>query len=88
MSIMWVLTAISITGVILNIQKNRWCFILWSVTNTSWMVIDWYHGLYAQAALFAFNLATCLWGLWHWRDRGVGNDEMIWRFRERLRRGE
>jgi len=63
----WILTILSIIGVILNIKKKRLCFLIWAITNFGWMVVDWRAGLPAQAALFAVYLGLALWGLWEWR---------------------
>lgn len=62
----WILTALSIYGVWLNINKRRSCFIVWACTNFNWMIIDYYHGLYAQSALFAVYFLLAVWGLVEW----------------------
>ena len=38
---MWMLTAASLVGVVLNIKKNKACFAIWAVTNAAWAVIDY-----------------------------------------------
>ena len=63
---MWLLTAASLVGVILNIKKQKSCFIVWGVTNASWAVIDYNAGLTAQAALFAVYFVLAVWGLIEW----------------------
>lgn len=63
---MWILTAASLVGVILNIKKRKSCFIVWGVTNASWAVIDYNAGLTAQAALFAVYFVLAVWGLIEW----------------------
>ena len=62
----WIITVMSIIGVILNIRKNKICFVIWTFTNFSWMCIDFYHGLYSQAFLFAVYFILSLYGLWEW----------------------
>ncbi len=62
----WLVTIFSITGVVLNIKKNKWCFVIWSVTNFCWMVIDFYKGIYAQAFLFLIYFILALYGLYEW----------------------
>ena len=62
----WLLTALSLTGIVLNIYKRPVCFAIWSVTNVGWMWYDWRIGAYEQAALFAVYLVLSLWGLWKW----------------------
>jgi len=63
----WIVAILSIIGVILNIYKNKWCFILWAITNFFWVVIDYQQGLYAQAFLFTVYFVLALWGLYRWK---------------------
>ena len=62
----WIITALSIVGVIANIYKRSWCFIIWAFTNAAWAVIDFHHGLYAQSALFTVYFALAIFGLYKW----------------------
>ena len=68
----WITAAVSVAGVVLNIKKHRACFVLWSVTNVAWAAVDFYVGLYAQAALFALYFGLSLWGLRTWSREGAG----------------
>ena len=63
----WVLTLASLVGVIANIKKKKVCFAIWAVTNASWSVIDYAHGLPAQSALFAVYFLLAIWGMIEWR---------------------
>lgn len=63
----WLITLASITGVIANIYKLRWCFGVWLCTNCAWMIIDFLAGLYAQAFLFGVYALLAVWGLFKWR---------------------
>ncbi len=60
------LVGLSIIGVILNIYKNKICFIIWAVTNFSWMIVDIYKGIPAQAFLFAVYFLLAIFGLYKW----------------------
>jgi nicotinamide riboside transporter PnuC len=64
---MWMLTAASLVGVVLNIKKHKACFAIWAITNAAWAVIDYMAGLTAQAALFAIYFCLAIWGLVEWR---------------------
>ncbi len=66
----WLLTGISIIGVIANIKKHRICFYLWTITNISWMFYDYSIEAYAQAALFAVYAGLSIWGIIAWKKRG------------------
>ena len=63
---MWAMTALSLLGVWLNIKKDKRCFILWTMTNFSWMIYDWSIGAKEQAALFAVYFILSLIGLHQW----------------------
>jgi len=62
----WIITLVSIVGVVANIYKKSWCFILWLFTNGIWVIIDFRAGLYAQAFLFGVYLLLAIWGLYKW----------------------
>jgi nicotinamide riboside transporter PnuC len=66
-NMMWLLTAGSIAGVILNIKRKRSCFIIWGITNAAWVWVDLDAGLYAQAVLFAVYFALAVWGYFAWK---------------------
>ncbi len=63
----WLLTGLSIVGVILNICHDRRGFLLWMITNAAWGVVDFRHGLYAQAFLFVVYFFLALWGWLAWK---------------------
>ncbi len=62
----WVLTFLSILGVVLNIRYDRRGFLFWMVSNLGWAVIDFQHGLYAQSFLFVVYFVLSLWGWLAW----------------------
>lgn len=64
---MWLVTALSLVGTILNIKKKRICFGIWLVTNSIWCLFDFSIGAYAQSALFAVYVGLALWGVIAWR---------------------
>lgn len=64
---MWIITILSILGVILNVKRRKECFIVWAFTNFAWMVYDFRIQAYAQSALFAVYFILAIWGLYEWR---------------------
>ena len=62
----WIVTGLSLTGVVLNIRKQRAGFAVWILTNSYWAVYDYQMGARAQSALFIVYLLLALWGLWEW----------------------
>jgi len=63
---MWILTGLSIIGVILNIHKKRSGFIVWMVTNAGWCIIDLKAGLIEQSFLFLIYFFLTVWGWFRW----------------------
>jgi len=63
----WLLAAVSLVGVALNIRKRRESFAIWMATNTLWCAVDAAAGLYAQAALMAVYAGLAVWGFVAWR---------------------
>ncbi len=71
--LLWILTGLSLYGVVLNIRRNRACFFVWAVTNSSWAAVDFQAGLYAQAALFTVYFAMACWGIVAWKTKDAVN---------------
>lgn len=63
----WILAALSLIGVWLNIKKNSACFGIWLVTNASWTIYDFSINAYAQSALFFVYTVLAVYGLYEWR---------------------
>ena len=63
----WVLTVFSLVGVVLNIKKNRSCFLIWALTNTAWAYIDYKRNIPAQGSLFVIYVVLAFWGWFSWR---------------------
>lgn len=65
----WCITALSLTGTILNVKKNSLCFWLWAVGNTAWLLYDLWLGTYSRAALDVVQLAFAVWGIFAWKKK-------------------
>jgi len=63
----WILTVISIVGVVLNIHHRRECFAVWMFTNASWAMYDFSIGATAQGALFTVYFGLAIWGFVKWK---------------------
>ncbi len=64
---MWLVTGLSILGVMLNIHKKRSCFIVWQITNVSWCIYDFSIDAYAQGSLFFIYYCLSVWGFYAWK---------------------
>lgn len=63
----WLLAALSLVGVWLNIKKKSTCFIIWLATNASWTIYDFSIGAYAQSVLFFIYTILAVYGLYEWK---------------------
>lgn len=63
----WILVALSLIGIFLNVKMHRSCFIIWTVAYFFWMLVDWQHAIYSQAALCAVQVLLSLNGLLKWK---------------------
>lgn len=63
----WILAALSLAGVWLNIKKKSTCFMIWCVTNASWTIYDFSINAYAQSALFFVYTVLAIYGLYEWK---------------------
>lgn len=63
----WLLTLLSLFGVVLNIKKRHEAFYCWSCSNFLWAIIDYRAGLLEQAVLFGVYFLLALYGLYEWR---------------------
>ena len=66
MDLLWIVTGSSLIGAILNIYKNKYCFLIWTGTNATWAIVDYIKGIYPQSALFMVYTCLAVWGLIKW----------------------
>lgn len=71
--IYWATAALALAGVVLNIRKNKFCFLLWGFTNATWTFADATHGLWPQAVLQAIYFLLSVYGLMSWWYPEPGN---------------
>ncbi len=62
----WTITAVSLTGTVLNVRKSIWCFYLWGIGNIAWLAFDLWSGLFSRAVLDTVQLAFAMWGIIAW----------------------
>ena len=66
--ISWITTALCLTGTVLNVKKNKLCFVLWLIGNILWLIIDIRNGLISRAILDIVQGVLALWGIIEWRN--------------------
>jgi len=62
----WLLTILSLIGVVLNIHKRKECFYLWALTNSGWAIYDFVIGATAQGVLFTIYFLLAIYGIIKW----------------------
>ena len=67
----WTLSALGVTGAVLNARRRRACFVFWTIANVGWIISFSSRGLWPEAALFTVYLATSTYGLYKWSAPGV-----------------
>ena len=60
------ITAICLTGTILNVRKMVACFYLWMLGNVAWFAIDLGAAAYSRALLDAVQFGFAVWGALEW----------------------
>lgn len=63
---LWILITLSTIGLILNVKKNSWCFVLWIISNVGWAYVNFKSGLQAQGWQFVIYTAFTVWGAYEW----------------------
>ena len=66
---MWLVTALSLYGNVLNIKKKRSGFVVWVIANVLWLTYDIITGLYSRATLDIVQTAFCVWGIIEWKNK-------------------
>ena len=67
----WLFSILAVIGSILNVQKIRSCFIIWTICNVFWVIYDLISKQYARLILDCVNLATSTWGIFAWFKKDV-----------------
>lgn len=65
-AVYWVAALAALVGVWLNIRRHVACFWIWTATNATWAVVDYLHGIHAQATLQLIYLALAIYGIVSW----------------------
>lgn len=63
----WFLTAISLTGTILNIRKNIWCFYIWLIGDILWCIFDFTAGTYGRSLLDFVQVILAVCDIISWK---------------------
>lgn len=64
--ISYIATFLSLLGNIFIVRKSKWGFIVWTLGNIAWIVVDVRIGLYSQIVMMAVYSGLNIWGLIEW----------------------
>jgi len=62
----WILTFLSITGTLFNIQKKIAGWFIWAVANLGWIISFTLKGMIAEATLFGVYFILSIYGIIRW----------------------
>jgi nicotinamide riboside transporter PnuC len=63
----WVTTILCLAGAVLNVKKNRTCFVVWFVGNVLWLIWDIANGFASRVVLDVVQGGMALWGIYEWK---------------------
>lgn len=64
----WVMSAVALTGTIINAERNRFGFVFWALSNAYMAIRFFVIGEYAQSLLFLIYLILAFRGLTRWAE--------------------
>jgi len=62
----WILSGLSVAGVILNVYQIKFCFWIWLFSNGCWIIYTYRKRTYPLVALFATYFILAIWGIIQW----------------------
>jgi len=71
--IIFLITIFSLIGAVLNVKKKVAGFYIWVFTNSAWVIVDCYKGIYWQGALFSVYAILAIYGIREWRKDKKGD---------------
>jgi nicotinamide riboside transporter PnuC len=67
---LWIVTALSLVGVVLNIYKKVACYWIWLATNVTWAIVNFSRGTPELGTLMSVYAALAVWGIIQWSRKG------------------
>jgi nicotinamide riboside transporter PnuC len=64
--ILWVTTGVAVVGTILNARQNKYGFVLWIISNISFIICNIVLEIYSQSFLFFIYTIISVYGLITW----------------------
>lgn len=62
----WIATILAMLGAYLNLKKNKWCFVIYSIANMFWIAVGLMKGLYGLVVVQIVFTGFAVWGFIEW----------------------
>lgn len=72
----WVMSAVALTGTIINAEKNKYGFVFWMVSNLYMVIRFAVIGEYAQMTLFFIYFLLAIRGILVWSRKKDGGEKI------------
>lgn len=75
--IYWTVTIVALVGVVLNIEQDSRCFLIWSATNAAFAVRTYFLGAFEMTVLFSIYFILAIVGIIRWNQKAKNQDETV-----------
>lgn len=75
--IYWTITIVALVGVVLNIEQDSRCFLIWGFTNAAFAVRTYFLGAYEMTVLFSIYFLLAIVGIIRWNQKAKNQDETV-----------
>lgn len=75
--IYWTITIVALVGVVLNIELDSRCFLIWMGTNAFFAVRTFFLGAYDMTLLFSIYFILAVAGVYRWNQKAKNEKESV-----------
>lgn len=75
--IYWMVTIVALVGVVLNIEQDSRCFLIWMLTNAVFAFRTFFLGAYEMAVLFSIYFILAVAGVYRWNQKAKNEKETV-----------
>lgn len=73
--IYWTITIVALVGVVLNIEQDSRCFLIWAFTNAAFAIRTYLLGAYEMTVLFTIYFILAIVGIIRWNQKAKNTNE-------------
>lgn len=74
--IYWAVTLVALAGVVLNIEQDSRCFLIWMFTNAAFAIRTFMLGAYEMTVLFTIYFILAIAGVYRWKQKENVKEEV------------